>query len=270
MGEPPGPVGTYLAAMRMWSRSAMQYRASLVLMMVNATLIAFLELVALLVVFGNVRSLGGFTLAEALYLYGTAQAAFFLSDLMFTGAEYLGARIRTGTFDAFLVRPVGVLPQVFADQFTPRRLCPLIPAGGAVVAGLVGAPIHWTWLRAALVPYTLLTGVALFGAIWVFVGAFQIVVTDASETMNIVTYGGQYMTSYPLALYGRNLMLFLTFGVPFAFVNWQPALYVLGHPDPLGLPTPFRFAGPLFAGALWCLALFAWRGALRRHRSTGS
>jgi len=111
---------------------------------------------------------------------------------------------------------------------------------------------------------------AVFGAVWIFVGAFQIVVTDASEVMNVVTYGGNYMTSYPLALYGRNLMLFLTFGVPMAFVNWQPTLSVLGHPDPLGLPEAFRFAGPVFAAALWCLALVAWRAALRRHRSTGS
>ncbi|GAA1956003.1 ABC transporter permease [Catenulispora subtropica] len=273
MAEPagtPGPVTTYLAAMRMWARSAMQYRASLVLLMVNATLIAGLELAALLVVYGNVPSLGGFSLSEALYLYGTAQAAFFASDLLFTGTEYLGARIRMGTFDALLVRPVAVLPQVFADQFTPRRFCPLIPAFGAMTAGLVTAPIRWTWLRAALVPYTLLTGVAVFGAIWIFVGAFQIMVTDASEAMNVVTYGGQYMTSYPLSLYGRNLMLFLTFGVPLGFVNWQPTLYVLDHPDPLDLPSVFRFAGPLFAAALWGLALLAWRGALRHHRSTGS
>ena len=88
--------------------------------------------------------------------------------------------------------------------------------------------------------------------------------------MNSVTYGGQYMTSYPLSLYGRNLMLFLTFGLPLASVNWQPTLYVLGHADPLGLPVFFRFAGPLFAAALWGLALLAWRQALRHHRSTGS
>ncbi|MFD0636901.1 ABC transporter permease [Catenulispora yoronensis] len=256
--------------MRMWARSALQYRTSLALLMVNSTLIAALELAALLVVYGNVPSLGGFSLSEALYLYGTAQTAFFISDLLFTGTEYLSARIRMGTFDSLLIRPVGVLPQVFADQFTPRRFCPLIASCGALAAGLSTAPIHWTWLRVALVPYTLLTGVAIFGAIWVFVGAFQILVTDATEVMNIVTYGGQYMTSYPLSLYGRNLMWFLTFAVPLGFVNWQPTLYVLGHPDPLGLPTPFRFAGPLFAAALWGVALIAWRAALRHHRSTGS
>ena len=267
---PPGAVATYMWTARMWARSAMQYRASLVLMMVNAVFIASLELLGILVVFGNVHSIGGFTLPEALYLYGTAQAAFFTSDLLFTGTEYLAVRIRMGTFDGLLIRPVGVLPQVFADQFTPRRIPPLLPAYTALAVGVAKAPVHWTLLRIAMVPYTLLVGVAVFGAVWILVGAFQIVAADASEVMNSITYGGQFMTSYPLSLYGRNLMLFLTFALPLAYVNWQPTLYVLGHPDPLGTPSFLRFAGPLFAAAMWVLALFAWRAALRHHRSTGS
>lgn len=268
--QTPGAVATYILTMRMWARSAMQYRASMALLMVNATFTASLELLGILVVFGTVTSIGGFSLPEALYLYGTAQAAFFTSDLLFTGTENLAVRIRTGTFDSLLIRPVGVLPQVFADQFTPRRLMPLIPAYTALVVGLATAPVTWTAPRVAMVPYTLLVGVAVFGAVWILVGAFQIVAADASEVMNSVTYGGQFMTSYPLSLYGRNLMLFLTFGLPLAYVNWQPTLYVLGHPDPLGTPAFLRFAGPVFAAALWGLSLLAWRAALRHHRSTGS
>ncbi|ACU71304.1 protein of unknown function DUF990 [Catenulispora acidiphila DSM 44928] len=266
----PGTVATYAWTARFWARSAMQYRASMALTMVNSALTASLELLGILVVFGNVKAIGGFSLPEALYLYGTAQAAFYTSDLLFTGTEYLAVRIRMGTFDSLLIRPVGVLPQVFADQFTPRRLAPLVPAYTALAVGLAKAPVHWTLLRVAMVPYTLLVGVAVFGAIWILVGAFQIVAADASEVMNSITYGGQYMTSYPLALYGRNLMLFLTFGLPLAYVNWQPTLYVLDHADPLGTPSFLRFAGPLFAAALWGLALLAWRQALRHHRSTGS
>jgi ABC-2 type transport system permease protein len=268
--EPPGAVATYLWTARMWARSALQYRASMALTMVTSMVTATLELLGILVVFGNVTSLGGFSLPESLYLYGTAQAAFFTSDLLFTGTEYLAVRIRQGTFDSLLIRPVGVLPQVFADQFTPRRLAPLVPAYTALAVGVGRASVHWTLLRIALVPYTLLIGVAVFGAVWVLVGAFQIVAADASEVMNSVTYGGQYMTSYPLSLYGRNLMLFLTFGLPLAYVNWQPTLFVLGHADPLGTPSFLRFAGPAFAAALWGVALLAWRTALRHHRSTGS
>jgi len=77
-----------------------------------------------------------------------------------------------------------------------------------------------------MVPYTIVGGLAIFGAIWVLVGAFQIVATDASEVMNAVTYGGAFLTSYPIALYGRDIGLFLTFVLPLAFVNWQPSLFV--------------------------------------------
>jgi ABC-2 type transport system permease protein len=266
----PNGLQTYLLVTRMWARSAVQYRATLAMMMVSGVAISSLELIGILVVFGKVEALAGFTLPEALYLYGTAQTAFYISDLCFTGTEYLGARIRMGTFDSMLIRPVSVLAQVFGDQFTPRRLCPLIPAVGGLSAGIAGLSVHWTPLRIAMVPYTLLGGVAVFGAIWVFVGAFQVVVTDAGEVMNSVTYGGQFLTTYPLALYGRNLMLFLTLGLPLAFVNWQPSLYVLDHADPLGLPGFVRFAAPPVAVAMWAVALTAWRAALRRHRSTGS
>jgi len=58
--------------------------------------------------------------------------------------------------------------------------------------------------------------------------------------------------------------------VPLAFVNWLPAMYVLGVPNTLGLPDWFRFASP--AAALLCAtaASLAWRVALRLYRSTGS
>jgi ABC-2 type transport system permease protein len=254
----------------MWARSAFQYRTSLIMLMANGLAVSSFELAATLVIFGNVKTLAGFSLSEALYLNGTAQAAFVLSDMAFTGTEYLGERIRSGTFDALLIRPVSVLAQVFTDRWSPRHLSRLVPAFGTLIAGVVTVPVHWTPLKALMVPYTVLGGLAIYGAVWILVGAFQIVATDASQAMNAVTYGSQFLTSYPMAVYGRNLTLFLTIGWPVAFVNWQPSLYVLGHADPLGLPVFFRFAAPLVAVAMWAIALTTWRAALRRHRSTGS
>ena len=272
-GDAPRPIGdlaAYFLVVRMWARSAFQYRTSLIMLMTSGLVVSSLELVSTLVIFGNVKTLAGFSLSEALYLNGTAQVAFVLSDMAFTGTEYLSERIRAGTFDSLLIRPVGVLTQVFGDRWSPRHLVRIVPTFGTLLAGLVSVPVHWTVAKALMVPYSVLGGMAIYGAVWVLVGAFQIVVTDAAETMNAVTYGSQFLTSYPLAVYGRDLMLFLTVGWPVAFVNWQPSLYVLGHADPLGLPGFVRFAGPPVAVAMWAVALTAWRAALRRHRSTGS
>jgi len=62
----------------------------------------------------------------------------------------------------------------------------------------------------------------------------------------------------------------VTFVFPLAFVNWLPALYVLGRPYPLDLPTWFAFTPPLVAAVCCVLAGLAWRAGLRSYRSTGS
>lgn len=272
--EPRSAAAAELAAYRMlvgsWSRSAMQYRATFVLTVVNGVLVSAFGLVEVLVIFANVKTLAGFTLGEMLYFSGTAQLSFSLADALFHGTTYVARRIRLGTFDSMLIRPVGVLTQVFADQFNPMRLSGLLPAAGMLAAGLVTVPVHWTVLRVLVVPYTVLCATAIWGGLSVVVAAYQITATDGDHLMSAVTYGGEFLTSYPLAVYGRGAVTFLTFVFPLAFVNWEPTLYLLGRPDPLGLPAVFRFLAPVAAVAMWLAALAAWRAGLRRHRSTGS
>jgi ABC-2 type transport system permease protein len=53
-------------------------------------------------------------------------------------------------------------------------------------------------------------------------------------------------------------------------VNWLPALYLLGIPDPIGVPGWFRFASPLAALLCAAAAGLAWRAGIRSYRSTGS
>ena len=63
----------------------------------------------------------------------------------------------------------------------------------------------------------------------------------------------------------------LTFVLPLAFVNWYPCLYLLGRPDPFGLPSvaPARLARA-GAGARALLTALVWRAGVRHYTSTGS
>ncbi len=113
-------------------------------------------------------------------------------------------------------------------------------------------------------------GAWIFAALWVLTASWQFAVVDGRQAGNSVTYGGGYLTQYPLSVFGRDALRALTWVLPLAFVNWEPGLYVLGHPDPLGLPVVFRFASPAVAAVLSVLAALAWRTGVRRYRSTGS
>lgn len=268
--RPLGFARAYLLLAAMWMRAAWQYRASLTIMTVGQAGASGLDFIAILLLFSHVSALAGFSLTEVLFLYGTAAFSFGLSDLLLSSVEMLGDRIRSGAFDAMLVRPVSALVQVCTDEFTPKRFGKVAQSGAVLIVALVRLRVVWTPARVLVVALMIGCGTAIFGAVWVLQAAFQFVATDAREVMNTFTYGGQSLTQYPLAVYGRDAMRALTFAVPLAFVNWQPSLYVLGHPDPLGLPLAFRFASPAVALALAALAALCWRAGIRRYQSTGS
>ena len=58
--------------------------------------------------------------------------------------------------------------------------------------------------------------------------------------------------------------------VPLAFVNYEPALFLLGRPDPLGLPAFVRLLSPFAALIMALLARYAWRQGVLHYQSTGS
>jgi ABC-2 type transport system permease protein len=169
-----------------------------------------------------------------------------------------------------LVRPVSPLVQVATEDFSPRRFGKLIPTSAVLILAIPRLEVDWTPARLALVPVMIISGTVIFAALWVLTAAVQFVLIDGHQATKAVTYGGGFLTQYPLTLYGREFVRALTFMVPLAFVNWQPTLYILGRPDPLGLPAAFRFASPAVAALLCGVAALAWRTGLRHYRSTGS
>ncbi|NDZ70070.1 transporter [Streptomyces sp. SID10362] len=254
----------------MWIRSTMAYRTSFALTTFGNFAMTALDFVAILLMFSRVDALGGWSLPEVAFLYGLSGVSFGLADLAIGSMERLGRRVRDGTLDTLLVRPVPVLAQVAADRFALRRLGRVTQ--GALVLGyaLVVVDVDWTAAKLLLMPLMLLGGAGIFCAVFLAAGAFQFAAQDASEVANAFTYGGTTMLQYPPTVFALDLVRGATFVVPLAFVNWLPASHVLGRPYPLGLPGWVAFTTPLVAAACCALAGLAWRAGLRSYRSTGS
>lgn len=254
----------------MWIRSTMTYRTSFFLATFGNAAITLLDFVTIAIMFSHVDVLGGFTLPEIALLYGTCSASLGLADLILGNTDRIGARIRDGSLDTMLVRPVPVLAQVAADRFALRRLGRVVQ-GLAVAGWAVSAlEVDWTPDKVLLVPVMIVAGSGIFAGVMVAGAAFQFLAGDAAEVQNSFTYGGCTMLQYPPTIFAKDLLRGVTFIVPLAFVNWLPALHVLGRPDPLGLPGWVAYLSPLVAFAVFLPASLAWRAGVRSYRSTGS
>ncbi|MFG2823413.1 ABC transporter permease [Kitasatospora sp. NPDC048365] len=254
----------------MWSRSLMSYRTSFYLMLLANAVVTFLDFGVLLLMFRHTDNLGGWTLPELGFLYGTSAFALAVANLLVGSIDGLGVRIRAGTLDTVLIRPAPALAQLCAERFSLRRLGRLVQAAAVLGWSLHALPVHWSAGRALMVAGLLVCGSVIFGSIYIGGATLQFWWGEAKELQNSVTYGGATLLQYPPTVFAKELVAATVFGIPLAFVNWLPALAILDKPDPLGLPEAFRYASPLAAALTVTAAGLAWRAGLRAYRGAGN
>nr|WP_280680181.1 ABC-2 family transporter protein [Kitasatospora sp. MAA19] len=254
----------------MWMRSMMAYRASFALNLLASLVTHSLDFVVLVLMFRHTDQLGGWRLPEIAFLYATATFALGVANMLVGSVDGLGVRIVNGSLDTMLIRPAPALAQLCAERFSLRRIGRPLQALAVLAWSLATLDVHWTWDRVLLVPALLVCGSVIFGAIYVGGATVQFWWGESKEIQNSFTYGGATLLHYPPTIFAKELVAGVVFGVPLAFVNWLPALHVLGRPDPLGLPTAFQFASPLAAALCVAAAGLAWRAGLRAYRGTGS
>ena len=250
-------------------RSELQYRTSFLLLVASVFVFSFLDFVAVLVIFGTIDELAGWSFAEVALLYGTSGVAFNLANVFVAGVDRAAQHIRAGTFDSLLIRPRGTIVQLTSSDIELRRVGRLAQASLVLVVALASVDVEWSAAKVALVPTLLLSGAAIFGGIWVIVAAIAFWTVDNRAIANSVTYAGNYFTFYPLDVFGGWLRGAFAL-IPIAFVNYLPVTWILEKDDAYGWPRWAGLVSPAVAIVLALVARQVWSFALRRYRSTGT
>ncbi|GAA4928911.1 ABC transporter permease [Actinoplanes utahensis] len=251
-------------------RSQTAYRRSFAIdlaVSVGGTTIGFAEIY---VIFTNITTLGGLDFAGAAMLFALSHVSFTIADLVVGHVGNLPTYIRTGTLDAFLLRPLSVFGQLATADVTLRRL-------GRTATGLVilavAVPLSgivWDPAKVMLIVITVVAGAAIFAGLMVCGAAVQFWLVEGGEFASAVTYGGSYAAQYPASVFHPMVRVFFSFVLPAAFVSYLPVLVLLDLPGPAGLPQWLGWCTPVMAVLVWVVAMGAWRAGLRHYTGTGS
>jgi ABC-2 type transport system permease protein len=260
-------------------RSQLQYRWSFALYALGVFCANGFEFLALLVLFGQAPSLGGWSAPEVALLWGMSTMSFAVAEAFGGGFEKLHMVVRAGEFDRVLARPLPVFFQVMTSQVEAHRAGRLAQGMVAVAFAVTeGSLPTWGAGEVARLLGAVLSGAVIFFATFVIGGAWSFVTVDGSEVVNAFTYGGTTLACSPLDLFAAPVRRAATWVFPLAFVNYVPALALLGRPDAAGiLPAGIDPSGPLavllvpaVALAFLGVASLAWRAGLRRYQGAGS
>lgn len=267
MADRPRP---YLALLRGQVSAQASYRISFAIDLGTNMVATVLDVLTVLVLFQVTRTLGGFTVREAMVMVGLTALSFAAADLTVGNIERVKLYVNTGRMDAVLVRPLGVLPQLLLMDIPVRKVSRSVFGAAVLGVALASAGIDWTAARVALVVFALLGGVLFFAAIFVATASVAFWWIESGEMGNAFTYGGREFTTYPINIYSGWFRRVFAYGLGFGFVSYYPALALLGRADPLGLPGWVGYAAPGVSVVIAAGAAAVWRVGVRHYRSTGS
>lgn len=259
----------YRAVLASRIRSQRSYRTNFRIDLFSSLLVGFVELAEVWVLFHNVHSLGGFTFAQVLLVFGLADVAFSLADMVVGHCDSLPTYIRAGTLDVFYLRPQPLLLQLITSDISLRRLARAAVGVVSLVIALSINDIDWSISTVLLLAMSIVSAFAIFAAMFVWAGGAQFFLINGAEMTNAFVYGGRYAATQPAAVWNRPLKVVFGFFFPMAFAGYLPSLQILGLPGPEWLPSWLAWCTPLAAIWAWALALLSWRIGVRHYQGGG-
>lgn len=257
----------YKNYLKMHIKTSMQYRSNMLMLSISSCLISVGELVAIFLMFQNFESVGYWGFYESALMFGIVTTVYALSECFARGFDEFAKIIKHGELDRILVRPTGIISQIFGTKIEFSKLLRAALGLGVAVIALIKLEIEWTFFKVIVLLMTFgCGGLVIWGAMLVGAG-ISIFSVENLEFINIFTSGAKEIAFYPVDIYTKWLSRFFTFVMPVACFNYLPISYLMGYGDlPRIVYALSPFMGIVFA--IPCLLFFKW--SLKKYQSTGT
>jgi len=120
-------------------------------------------------------------------------------------------------------------------------------------------------VKVLTVIFMVIGGTAVFSGLFLIYAALCFFTLEGLEFMNVFTDGAREFGKYPIGIYGKKMLLFTTFIIPYALVQYYPLLFVLGRTD-----NVMFMVIPLCAVLFLVPCYVLWRFGVRHYTSSGS
>jgi len=243
----------------------MEYRLNFFIGAISTVILQTASLAAVWVVMRQIPSLNGWSFYEVILVCGLLTMGesithMFADNLWTVGMNY----VRSGDFDRFLVRPIDPLFHLLADRFCHDGIGNFLT--GAVLIGLSMQQlgIAFSFLHIVYIIVSVLSGGLIFIALNLITATSVFWIMESIPVTQMVFTMNEF-AKYPLSIYHNSIRILLTWIIPYGFVSFYPASYLLGRDV-----GSLVWISPIIAGVLIFIAYRFWLFGLRHYGSTGS
>ena len=259
----------YLGVLSMQMRTsvsqAMAYRANFLIELAISIAWLGIALLPLLVLYDQRDTVAGWDKTSALvvmsYFMGVKAV---LEGIVTPSLTALVEKIRSGSFDYVLLKPLDAQFMVSAQTFNVEKLFDLLAALGLVTYAFYERGYVPSAADIGLGIALFFAGLAAMYSLWIICAAASFWVVRLDNLIYLL--GAIFDTArWPVHVFKGVWRLFFTFVIPVAVMTTFPAMALLGRLDS-------RTAIATIAGSLAMLVIsrIVWRAAIRNYTSASS
>ncbi|MDF2942015.1 MAG: hypothetical protein K0S01_873 [Herbinix sp.] len=246
-------------------KGAMQYKLSFLLTTLGQFLVSFNVFLGILFMFDRFHEVKGYSFSEVILCFATMLMSFSLAEMFMRGFDLFSSTISNGEFDRILLRPRSIILLVVSGKIEFTRFGRILQAIVMFSYGITTSEIRWDFNKILTLLLMILGGTVIFGCLFVIYASICFFTLEGLEFMNILTDGAREYGKYPLDIYGKSVLKFCTYMIPYALFQYYPFLYLIGRTD------NWLFMFLPIVGCLFLLPSFMlWRFGVSHYKSTGS
>ncbi|WP_413240392.1 ABC transporter permease [Paenibacillus sp. 1P07SE] len=259
-------MGLFWEYMKNYAKTRLTYRLDFWIEVLSDLMFQGLNLIFILVVFQHTESLGGWSQAEVVFVYGYFMIPYGIFNTFFNLWSFSDRYIVKGEMDRVLTRPAHNLVQIVLENMDPPSLIGSVI--GAIIVGIswsqLGMPFEW--LDLLVMTALVISSVMIYAGLYIALTAIAFY-SDSPTGILPLMYNIQNYGRYPVGIFNKTIRFILTWVLPFAFVGVYPASYFL---DRTGAEGSMAMLTPLVGVVFLAIGLAVWNHGVSRYRGAGS
>lgn len=261
---------TYWLHIKTFFKAKAEYRAALFFGLFANFYTYFLTYISFWIIVQKMSGIDGWDFQDMTVLYGLNLLTYSIAGMFIWMTVYhMGRLITDGDLDRFLLRPEGIFRQLIFQRFGDTFLGQILITTIFLTMTIIIKAANFTPTIVIYFIFAIIGGVFMQCGAMILVGATSFWTMRSSEIGDILYYDLRRITHYPLTIYPKWIKIILSYVVPWAFINYYPALIILNKYETTadyiqGLIAPF------VGIAFFLVSLVVFRKGLNRYSGTGS
>jgi ABC-2 type transport system permease protein len=254
----------YLSFTAQYLKRLVNYRVDFVIGVLSFMFVQLSGVLLITLVFNQITELNGYTFEQMIFFYGFFQLPRGIDHLFTDNIWLIPSKIRKAEMDRYLLRPISPLFQIVAERFQHEAL-------GEIVTGILLIAITFPSLGIEVTPFSMvILGTLILLGSGIYTSIKLLTASTAFWTMNslqlmVTVYNISDFAKYPISIFPSFIQILITYVVPFAFVSFFPASYLLNQVDASSV-----LIGSVSAFALMALcAMSLWTFGIKNYQSSG-